>query len=118
MSKEIKNVENKITLKLFAEGVGGLQRNGYDLVCPYIPPMQFKQMASDGKGGQVEQMAIQKAVCNTGCPLMKVNEDDTVEVCCGAVPVVYKIEKVIGIADKEASKDPKIIPFMGAGGKA
>lgn len=112
MSKE-NNIENKITLKLFAEGVGGLQRNGHDLVCPHQPPLQFKQMVQGIGGKSQEQVSIQKTSCNTSCPLTRVNSDNSIDVCCGGSTVTYKIEKVIGIADNPL----KVVP-MGSGGQA
>lgn len=119
MSNKKKNVENKISLRMFAEGVGGLQRNGFDLVCPYQAGIPMKQVIKGVSGQQQEQISIQKTTCNTSCPLAKVNDDDTIDVCCGATPIKYTIEKVIEVPnDNNSGSGIGNPPFMGVVGKA
>jgi hypothetical protein len=120
--KAKKSIEDKISLKMLTDGFGSLQRNGYDLLCPFIQPMQIRQRVNSSVlgGGAQEQIAIQKAICNTGCPLLKINDDETVTVCCGGTPVSHKIEKVIEVTDSEPKPkgDGKIISFNNPKGEA
>ena len=79
--KKIK-LKNLMTIRMVADNFGILQRNGYDLTCPLI--------------SNPDSMANIIA-CNTTCPLFKINDNDTISVCCGAVEVFHKIEKIIEI---------------------
>lgn len=104
-------LKNNITLKMVADDFGVLQRNGYDLTCPIVPPQTMRQVVKGtGTLGQSqEQISIQKVACNTICPLFKINnENDSVSICCGAVEVVYKIEKVLELLDSN-EHDNKVI---------
>lgn len=102
-------LKNTITLKMVADDFGVLQRNGYDLTCPIVPPQTMRQVVKGTLGQSQEQISIQKVACNTICPLFKINnEDDSVSVCCGAVEVVYKIEKVLELLDSN-EHDNKVI---------
>lgn len=126
MTKEQKKInlkdkfKDKISLRMITDDFASLQRNGIDFLCPHIPPMQVRQRVTSAiVGGQPqEQIMIQKAVCNTGCPLFQFIEDDCVSVNCGAVPVKYKIEEIIDILDEQKSEEPKIINIGGSMGKA
>lgn len=95
---------------MVAENFGVLQRNGYDLVCPLIPPQTIRAIVKSPLGHPQEQISMQKVSCNTVCPLFKINTDDTVSVCCGAVEVVHKIEKIIELLDSN-EQDTKILNF-------
>jgi hypothetical protein len=69
-----------MTIRIVADNFGILQRNGYDLTCPLISnPDSMTNIIA----------------CNTTCPLFKINDNDTISVCCGAIEVVHKIEKII-----------------------
>jgi hypothetical protein len=77
--KKIK-LKNLMTIRAVADNFGILQRNGYDLTCPLISnPDSMTNIIA----------------CNTTCPLFKINDNDTISVCCGAIEVVHKIEKII-----------------------
>jgi len=77
--KKIK-LKNLMTIRMVAENFGTLQRNGYDVTCPLISnPDSMTNIIA----------------CNTTCPLFKINDNDTISVCCGAIEVVHKIEKII-----------------------
>ena len=77
--KKIK-LKNLMTIRIVADNFGILQRNGYDLTCPLISnPDSMTSIIA----------------CNTTCPLFKINDNDTISVCCGAIEVVHKIEKII-----------------------
>jgi hypothetical protein len=103
-------LENKMTIKMVAENFGVLQRNGYDLVCPIVPPQTIRQVVKGSLGQPQEQISVQKTSCNTVCPLIKINDDDSVSVCCGAVEVVHKIEKIIELLDSN-EQNAKILNF-------
>lgn len=113
-------IKDKISLRIIADDFASLQRNDNDFLCPHIPPMQVRQRVASGiVGGQPqEQIMIQKAVCNTGCPLFQFIDDDCVSINCGAVPVKYKVEEVKDILDEQKSEEPKIINIGGSMGKA
>jgi hypothetical protein len=69
-----------MTIRMVAENFGTLQRNGYDVTCPHISnPDSMTNIIA----------------CNTTCPLFKINDNDTISVCCGAIEVVHKIEEII-----------------------
>lgn len=111
-------IKSEINLKLIGDGFAGLMRNDYDLICPMVQPFPVRQLVkSNIIGGQMqEQMTIQKTICNTGCPLFQVNDNDTVTICCGGTPVTHRISKVIPILEqpKNTNKnDTKVIPFSG-----
>ena len=81
--KKIK-LKNLMTIRIVADNFGILQRNGYDLTCPLISnPDSMTSIIA----------------CNTTCPLFKINDNDTISVCCGAIEVVHKIEKIIEQVD-------------------
>ena len=101
-------LKDKITIKMIADNFGVLQRNGYDLACPIIPPQTIRQIVKGALGQAQEHVSVQKVSCNTVCPLFKINQDDTISVCCGAVEVVHKIEKVIELLD-QSDDNPKVI---------
>ena len=114
-------IKDEISLKMIGDGFAGLIRNDYDLICPMVQPHPVRQMVkSNIIGGQMqEQMILQKTICNTGCPLFQVNQNDTVTICCGGTPVTHKISKVIPVLEQPKNpnpNDPKIIPFTGGGG--
>lgn len=114
-----KIISEKIELKMITDGFGMLQRNGYDLICPFVPPMQVRQKVNSSiLGGQSQEgIAIQKQICNTGCPLMRINDDSTVDVCCGGNVVTHKIENIIEVAE-EPKADGKLINFQRPRGDA
>ena len=103
-------LENKVTIKMVADNFGVLQRNGYDLTCPIVPPQTIRQVVKGSLGQPQEQISVQKVSCNTICPLFKINNDDTVSVCCGAIEVIHKIEKVLELLDSN-EQNSKIINF-------
>ena len=111
------NVKDKIkdvvSIKMIMDGFGVLQRNGFDLTCPFVQPMTIRQrVPSKTVGGQEqEQVGIQKTVCNTGCPHFLMNDNDTITLACGSGSANHKIEKVIDVVAKEEGKDSKIIPL-------
>lgn len=101
---EIKNV---IELRLVATDFGILTRNGADLICPFVPPLQFRQIKQGSAliGGQPqEEIGIQKSACNTGCPLMQLNNDNSVDICCGGQKVTHKLNKIITIEEQMGNK--------------
>lgn len=105
----MENLKNEITLRLVANDFGILVRNGSDLICPFVPPLQFRQIKQNSAliGGQTqEEIGIQKSACNTGCPLIQINNDDTIDVCCGGQKVTHKINKIITI-DEQMGKKPQ-----------
>jgi len=105
----LKDLKDNITIKMVADDFGVLQRNGYDLTCPIIPPQTVRQVVKGALGQQQEQISIQKVACNTICPLLKINGNDTVSVCCGAIEVVHQINKVIELLDSNEQENKKII---------
>ncbi len=126
MTKEQKSInlkekfKDKISLRMITDDFASLQRNGIDFLCPHIPPMQVRQRVPSAiVGGQPqEQIMIQKAVCNTGCPLFQFVDEDCVSVNCGATPVKYKIEEIKEILEEPKSEEPKIFNISGNKGQA
>ena len=103
----MENLKNEITIRLVSDDFGILSRNGMDLVCPFVPPMPFRQQKqSTILGGQPqEEILMQKSACNTGCPLFEIHENDTVSICCGSDKVKYTIKEVISV-EKQMQKKP------------
>jgi len=103
----MENLKNEIKIRLIADNVGILTRNGMDLICPLVQPMTFRQQRPTSvlSGQQQEEIGIQKTACNTGCPLLQINDNDTVEVCCGGTKVLHKIIEVITV-EKQMEKKP------------
>ena len=101
------NLENKITIRLITDNFGILVRNGMDLICPLVQPMAFRQQKQSSimSGQQQEEIGIQKTACNTGCPLFQINDNDTVEICCGGNKVLHSISEVITV-EKQMEKKP------------
>ena len=103
----MEKIKNEITLRLVANDLGILVRNGSDLICPFVPPLQFRQIKQNSAliGGQPqEDIGIQKSACNTGCPLMQINDDGTLDVCCGGQKVTHKLNKIITIEEQMGKK--------------
>lgn len=106
-------MKNEIKIRLVAEDFGILMRNGMDMVCPLVPPIQFRQIKQGLLGGQpVEEIGIQKSSCNTGCPLLNIKMG-VVEVCCGGTKVEHPITKIITIEEQmeKSEKDDNVIDF-------
>jgi len=114
-------LKNVIGLRMLTEEISALQRNGFDFICPFVPPIPMRTQGSALMGGQ-PQMSIQKTNCNSGCSLFKINEADiksekiSVTLCCGGTPVSYEIENVIPVPTVNDNKggstdsgEPKII---------
>jgi len=107
----MENLKNEIKIRLVSDNFGLLVRNDMDLVCPFVPPMPFRQQKQTNIiGGQVqEEIVMQKTACNTGCPLFQINDNDTVEVCCGGSKVLYKISEVISVEKQMVKKPDNIL---------
>lgn len=106
-------MKNEIKIRLVAEDFGILMRNGMDMVCPLVPPIQFRQIKQGLLGGQpVEEIGIQKSSCNTGCPLLDVGVGK-VHVCCGGSKVTHTILEVITMEQQmdNSKKEDNVIDF-------
>lgn len=104
----MKNLKNEITIRLVTNDFGILVRNGVDLICPLVPPLQFRQIKQGSSliGGQPQgEIGIQKTACNSGCPLFHINDNDTVEIFCGGQIISHKIKEVITV-EKQMEKKP------------
>ena len=95
LKQKLKDAEKVITI--LQNNYGVLQRGGFDMICPIVPPMQLQQKS-----------------CNTNCPLMEIG-DNHVILNCGGQPIKHEISKIIDINDTET--DSKIIS-LGKGGEA
>ncbi|MBK7362934.1 MAG: hypothetical protein IPJ01_11620 [Micavibrio sp.] len=107
----MENLKNEIKIRLVMDNFGILVRNDMDLVCPFVPPMPFRQQKQTTLlGGQSqEEIMMQKSACNTGCPLMQINDKDTIEVCCGGAKVTHKIAEVITVEKQMEKKKDNIL---------
>ena len=98
-------LENKITIKLVSEGMGTLQRNGVDMVCPHVPPMTMRERIPSSivsGGAPQERVTISRSPCNTNCPLFQINgamrgENSSVTLSCGGQNVDYTVKEIIPI---------------------
>jgi hypothetical protein len=117
MNLKEKLKDNKKIIRMVSDDLGVLQRGGFDMVCPIVPPVQVKQRVQNPlMGGAIqEQIQIQKNSCNTNCPLMEIASDFVV-LHCGGNPIRHEIKKVIDLGDND-NDDVKIIG-IGQGGTA
>ena len=103
----MEKLKNEIELRLVATDFGILTRNGSDLICPFVPPLQFRQIKQNSSliGGQPqEEIGIQKSACNTGCPLLQINDNNTIELHCGGHKILHKLNKIITIEEQMGDK--------------
>jgi hypothetical protein len=113
LKEKIKDAEKVITI--LQNNYGVLQRGGFDMICPIVPPMQVKQVIQNQITGAVQQqIGLQQKSCNTNCPLMEIG-DNHVILNCGGHQIKHEISKIIDINDVET--DSKIIS-LGKGGEA
>lgn len=112
LKEKLKDTEKVITM--LQDNYGVLQRGGFDMICPIVPPIQVKQRTQNQITGAVhEQIGLQKNSCNTNCPLMEIG-DNHVVLHCGGHPMKHEISKII---DTNEEKESKIIG-LGLGGQA
>ena len=87
-------IKNEMTLKMANENVAVLQRNGEDMVCPFVPPLQIRQKVQNAFGQIGEQLSIQKSPCNSNCPLFEIQTTgNTITINCSGKSVDYTIIK-------------------------
>ena len=112
LKEKLKDTEKVITM--LQDNYGVLQRGGFDMICPIVPPIQVKQRTQNQITGAVhEQIGLQKNSCKTNCPLMEIG-DNHVVLHCGGHPIKHEISKII---DTNEEKESKIIG-LGLGGQA
>lgn len=94
-----------------SENVAILQRNGEDMVCPFVPPLQIRQRVQNALGQVGEQISIQKSSCNTNCPLFDLSRigANYVSVKCSGVELEYKIEDTIAFENPNKDESDNII---------
>jgi hypothetical protein len=116
MSLKQKLKDNKKVIRMVSDELGILQRGGFDMICPIVPPMQVRQRTQNQLTGAIqEQVGIQKNSCNTNCPLMEIG-DTYVVLKCGSESLKHEISKVIDVDDTQTDES-KIIT-IGKGGSA
>jgi hypothetical protein len=86
-------IKSRMTIKMVNENLAVLQRNGEDMVCPFVPPIQLRQKVQNAFGQIGEQISIQKSPCNSNCPLFEINPT-SVSITCSGKSVDYTIEEV------------------------
>ena len=75
MNLKQKLKDNKKVIRMVSDELGILQRGGFDMICPIVPPMQVRQRTQNQLTGAIqEQVGIQKNSCNTNCPLMEIGD--------------------------------------------
>lgn len=106
-------MKSEMTLKMANQNVAVLQRNGEDMVCPFVPPLQIRQKVQNAFGQIGEQLSIQKSPCNSNCPLFQIKSDESITINCSGNPVHYNINKIIQF--QEPSLDENNIINLGGG---
>lgn len=106
-------LQNVIELRLVAENLAILTRNGLDFPCPFIPPTTVKiirQFPPMSTNLPVEEIAIQKQTCNTGCPLFQFDmKSKKVSLGCGGSKTIHNISKIISVEVQMKAKKESII---------
>jgi hypothetical protein len=116
MNLKEKLKDDKKVIRMVSDELGILQRGGFDMICPIVPPMQVRQRTQNQLTGAVqEQIGFQKNSCNTNCPLMEIG-DNYVILKCGSESIKHEITKIIDVDDIQTN-DSKIIN-IGKGGTA
>lgn len=93
-------IENKMTLKMVSKSVAILQRNGEDMVCPFVPPMQIRHRSLNSLGQVTEQVNIQKSPCNSNCPLFQIQQrGNSITLSCSGSDVDYALRNYIPFFD-------------------
>lgn len=100
-------IKTDMTLKMVSENVAVLQRNGEDMVCPFVPPMQIRQRFQNALGQVSEQISIQKSPCNSNCPLFTILQGNVIALSCSGGSVKYKIEKCIPLPEIKNEQEDK-----------
>jgi len=107
--QKMKKIKNEVSIRLVGDDFGILTRNGMDLVCPFIPPVPFRQPKQNIIGGSQEEIVMQKSACNTMCPLFQYKEN-IVELHCGGDKIVHELKEVLSVDDQMKPQEPfKII---------
>lgn len=103
----MENLKNEVSIRLVADDFGILTRNGMDLVCPFIPPVPFRQQkATNIIGGQSQdEIVMQKSACNTMCPLFQYKEN-IVELHCGGDKITHKIKEILSVEEQMKPQEP------------
>lgn len=113
-SKEDNSFQNEIKLKKFSSTIFGINRNGVDMRCPFIPPTIMQKiiegpaLALDKQQPRVETFEQPKP-CNSNCPLFMMEKNplgDTyhVRLGCGSSLVEHKVTEIIPFIDKPSKK--------------
>lgn len=89
---EKENIKNEVALREAAKGIYAINRNGYDLNCPFQPPMRVMKQQAVALSGTAPQAEIVHAPCMSTCPLfaIKTNEDGTFDARIGCGKIVYE----------------------------
>lgn len=105
-------IKSKMTLKMANNNVAILQRNGEDMVCPFVPPLQIRQKVQNAFGQIGEQLSIQKSPCNSNCPLFDIGIDK-VFICCSGTKIEHTIQETFEYKLPEENNDNNIINLGG-----
>ena len=98
MAKKSNNkIKDEITLKYLSDDFVGLNRNGADLFCPFVPPIVFQQTVQ--VTNSKPQIGHSRSTCTSLCPLFKIIEGGkSVRLNCGN-SVEYNIDKIVTIEE-------------------
>jgi hypothetical protein len=101
----MEKIKNEVSIRLVADDFGILTRNGMDLVCPFIPPVPFRQQKQNIIGGGQDEIVMQKSACNTMCPLFQYS-GSIVELHCGGDKITHKIKEILSVEEQMKPQEP------------
>lgn len=109
-------LKNIVELRLVADNLAILTRNGLDFPYPFIPPTAVKiirQQDVMSTNSPVEEIAMQKQTCNTGCPLFQFDmKTKKVSLGCGGVKTIHNISKIISVEGQMKTKKDSVITIF------
>jgi len=97
--KKMKTIEEKMSLRMLSKDFVVLQRNGGDIQCPIIPPMQIRKTVNVG-GANREHVEVTRTSCTSVCSLFKVLDGGKkVSLHCGS-GVEHAIQEIVPISEE------------------
>lgn len=99
---------NEVKLKKYSGNVFGLNRNGLDMRCPFIPPTIMQRITESPVLSTAQpkvETFEQPKPCNSNCPLFMMSKNGSyhVDINCGNGHIHYKITEIIPFITKKNS---------------
>lgn len=105
-------IKNEIALRAISDNDYILNRNGADMVCPFIPVVMMKQNSPAPAVGQLQQPPIvvpTRTGCSTMCPMFELKSEIdgtlTARLGCGSGNISRSITKIISLTEQTKASD-------------